>query len=142
MSSRTSFKLRIARIAVLSTALLMALPPLQALEWVPGEAWKRTEVGSRVQWTWGLTEGQSLILEELPPAQRSKLKNTISIQEAKLVSEIMTDLYADSANAYIPWKYMAVVARMRLAGEQEALVVERLRLLRQYSTDQRKASPK
>lgn len=112
----------------------------RAQEWIPGEAWKRADVGSRVQWTWGLAEGQALLLEELQPAQRPRLKNTIPVQEAKVISEIMTDLYADSANAYIPWKYMAVVAKMRLVGESGSAVAERLRLLRQFANEQRKSS--
>lgn len=106
-------------------------------DYAPGDAWRRMEASSQLVWVWGVAEGQSLVVEELPKATASRLSNNLSTADAKAVSEIMAQYYNDPANAFVPWKYMAVVASKRLAGESEARLAERLRLLREYSNFER-----
>jgi hypothetical protein len=112
-----------------------------AQDYVPGDSWRRMEQSSQLVWVWGAAEGQSLLIEELPKPTATKLTNVVSTADAKVVSELMTQYYSDPSNSYIPWKYMAVVASRRLAGETETRLSEKLRLLREYAAFER-ARPK
>jgi hypothetical protein len=96
------------------------------------------ESSSQVVWVWGAAEGQSLLVEELPAAAVSRLTNHFSMADAKAISQIMALYYSDPANSFIPWKYMAVTASKRLAGESEIVLNERLRQLREYAAFERK----
>jgi hypothetical protein len=106
-------------------------------EYAPGDAWRRMETSSQLVWVWGAAEGQSLLVEELPKATSSRLGNNFSAADAKAVSEVMAQYYGDPANSFIPWKYMAVVASKRLAGETELRLGQRLSRLREYASFER-----
>lgn len=118
------------------TALVFFFSPLSnlaAAEFNYGASWLRMEETSRLMWVWGAGEGQDLLLEELKDAARNVKEHRLSSQKADTLAKIMTQYYQDAANHYVPWKYMAVVATMKLAGKTEAEVEERLRLLREYA---------
>ena len=129
------------RKATLLLALLVgsatAMCATTGSDYAPGDAWRRMEASSQMVWVWGVAEGQSLVVEELPKATASRLSNNVFIADAKAVSEIMAQNYNDPANAFVPWKYMVVVASKRLGGESEARLAERLRSLREYSNFER-----
>ena len=103
----------------------------------PGQAWLRMERSSRVVWVWGAAEGQKLVVEELQLKSTKDLENLVPLESADVISDIMTQYYGDAANAYIPWKYMAVVAKMKLGGKTDAILNQRLQNLREYATFER-----
>jgi hypothetical protein len=103
----------------------------------PGERWLRLDRDSRLIWLWGAAEGQSLLVEELSQGSRKGLKNVIPLDSADAIRDIMTQYYGDKANTYIPWKYLAVAARMKLEGSTDAALNERLRSLREYAASVR-----
>ena len=73
-------------------------------EFVPGTSWLELSESDRLGWMWGFTLGQEVILEELQLKSTSHLKYLIPVDDAKTISEIITQYYNDAANSYIPWK--------------------------------------
>ncbi|MEK7323370.1 MAG: hypothetical protein AABZ84_09860 [Pseudomonadota bacterium] len=124
--------LRLATILVLSL-FCRAIVADAAVNHNFAASWFRMSEGARVTWLWGAAEGQSLVLEELPIAAKKKLENHLPFDKADVLARVITSLYADPANSYIPWKYMAVVANSKLNGATESEVAKRLELLRQYT---------
>lgn len=96
-------------------------------------SWLRLGRPSRVFWLYGAAVGQQLLLEELPTSKDKALQNRLPADKADVLSDIMVQLYNDPENSYIPWKYMAVVANMKINGHPEAAIRARLELLRQYA---------
>lgn len=75
----------------------------------------------------------------LAPYQRRLIRDLADHRAASLaingfgtraVSRVVSDLYADPANTFIPWLDMVQVAVMRLRGDSADAVNERLRVLR------------
>jgi len=118
--------------------ILIANFQLRANEYNPGESWLRISEGARLDWVWGFSQGQELILEELQIKSYSHLKYFIPLDNADVISKIMTQYYNDSSNTYIPWKYMSYIAKMKLEGKPAVKIAEQLELLRQYATYERK----
>lgn len=104
-----------------------------------GRMWLEWSKDARLMWTWGFTEGQSTILEEINSNQavKQKFKFEISKSDADVISEIMSNLYEDAENSYIPWKYMTYVAKLKLRGIREKEIESQLQLLRQYADYER-----
>ena len=98
-----------------------------------GKVWVSITKDSRVNWVWGFAQGQEVILEELEIKDKSNLKYFIPVNDADVISEIMTQYYDDFANCYIPWKYMASVAKMKLQGKSQKVIEKELERLRQYA---------
>lgn len=51
----------------------------------------------------------------------------------------MTQYYSDAANNYIPWKYMAYVAKLKLKGKSHKEIESELEFLRKYADWVRKS---
>jgi hypothetical protein len=96
-------------------------------------SWSRMTYDARVTWLWGAAEGQGLILEELHVDPNKALENRLPFDKADVLANVMSNLYGDPANAYIPWKYLAVVANAKLNGGAEKDISHRLELLREYA---------
>lgn len=75
-----------------------------------------------------LTPYQRRLVREL--AHRRAASLAIDGFGTRAVSRVVSDLYADPANTFIPWLDMVQVAVMRLRGDSAAAVNERLRVLR------------
>jgi hypothetical protein len=106
-------------------------------EFIPGKMWLDCQYASRFYFVWGLTEGQALILEELKMKSTKNLKWVISSDDVPAITDIISQFYNDSANTYIPWKYMAFVAKMKLEGQNSTKIEEQLEMLRQYAMYER-----
>ncbi|NKC13323.1 MAG: hypothetical protein GKR94_14350 [Gammaproteobacteria bacterium] len=106
-------------------------------EYNPGKSWSRVSTDSQVYWVWGASKGQELLFEELQIKNAGSYENAIPMSDAQTISQVMSDLYRDPANTYVPWKYMMVVAKMKLHGATTGQVVERLELLRSYAAYER-----
>lgn len=103
-------------------------------EFTFGKLWLNMSSNSRVNWVWGVAAGQELILEELQMKSTAHLKYLISVNESDVIAEIITNYYNDSANTYIPWKYMTFIANMKLKGESATKIEKELESLRKYAT--------
>lgn len=75
-----------------------------------------------------LTPYQRRLIREI--AQRRAGSLAIDAFGTQAVSRVVSDLYADPANTFIPWLDMVQVAVMRLRGDSTDAVKERLRTLR------------
>ena len=75
-----------------------------------------------------LTPLQRRLVHEI--AQRRAASLAIDGLGTQAVSRVVSDLYADPANTFIPWLDMVQVAVMRLRGDSTDAVNERLRVLR------------
>jgi len=120
-----------------TTVILFSMVNLQGEEYNPGKSWMNLSEGEHLIWLWGFTKGQELILEELQINSTNNLNNLILFDDAEAVSKIMSLYYKDFANTYIPWKYMATVAKKKLAGIPGAKIEVELELLRQYAAHER-----
>ena len=126
-------------ISIIALSLIISFNiQLMADEYNPGKSWLCMSEGSRLDWVWGFSQGQELILEELEIKSHSNLKYIISLQDADVISDIMTQYYNDSSNTYIPWKYMTYIAKMKLEGKPAVKIAEQLELLRRYAAYERK----
>jgi hypothetical protein len=106
-------------------------------EYNPGRSWSDFTFEKRLFWVWGASKGQELIFEELKIENDNSYENAISMDDAESVSRIMTDLYNDPANTFIPWKYMMITAKLKLQGAPATRINERLELLRNYAAYER-----
>ena len=75
-----------------------------------------------------LTPYQRRLIHEI--ADRRAASLSIDGFGTRAVSRVVSDLYADPANTFIPWLDMVQVAVMRLRGDSADAVKERLRVLR------------
>jgi hypothetical protein len=98
-----------------------------------GKEWHQFDNGGRLAWVWGFYEGQRIILEDLEIKDDSKTKYIISRKDIDIIRNIMTQYYNDSANTYIPWKYMTYVAKMKLTGKSKNDIEKELEMLRAYA---------
>jgi hypothetical protein len=117
-------------------ALFMLLPiacKAEDNDYKPGAAWLAMSESSRFTWTFGATEGQTLIADELGPKSTLIKDNLLPSDKTDKLAKVITQYYRDAANIYIPWRYVAVVAAWKLTGRSETQINERLELLRQYS---------
>jgi len=103
------------------------------LEYVPAEGWLASSESSRFDWTFGVTQGQALILEEINGDTSRIADSLLPADQVETLSQLITQYYQDASNAYIPWRYMAVIAAWRLAGKPEAVINKRLESLREYA---------
>lgn len=76
----------------------------------------------------GLTPYQRRIVRDIADHRAAPL--AIERFGTRAVSRVMSDLYADPANTFIPWLDIVTVSVMRLRGDSTRLVDERLRELR------------
>ncbi len=120
-----------------TTAILFSVVNLRGEEYNPGKSWLNMSESDHLGWVWGLTKGQELILEELQIKSTENLNFLISFNNAEAISKIMSQYYKDGANTYIPWKYMTIVAKMKLEGKPAVKIEEKLELLRQYAAYER-----
>ena len=118
-------------------AILLSATTSFGQEYNPGKSWLSWSHESRFNFVWGFTEGQALILEELKMKSTKNLKWAISDNDVPAITEIMSQFYNDPANTYIPWKYMAFVAKMKLEGQPSTKIEEQLEMLRQYAMYER-----
>lgn len=102
-------------------------------EYNPGKMWSNWSEATRVNWVWGFSTGQELLLEELENKSSINLKYVIQVKDADTISEIMTQYYQDPSNTYIPWKYMTHIAKMKLEGRKNKDIQDELESLRQYA---------
>jgi len=98
-----------------------------------GKMWNSWSEGMRINWVWGFTLGQDVIFEELQIKDKEKFRYYVSPLDAQVITGIMTQFYADTANNYIPWKYMAYIAKMKLNGIAQKEIERELELLRRYA---------
>jgi hypothetical protein len=124
-------------IVLCTTAILFSAVNLRGEEYNPGKSWLNWSEGEHLIWLWGFTKGQELILEELQIKSTKNLKYFISFDDAEAISKIMSQYYKDVANTYIPWKYIATVAKKKLEGVPAAKIEVELELLRQYAAYER-----
>ncbi len=103
-----------------------------AKDFHPGASWLRFSEDSRFMWAWGAIDGQSLILEEIDKENFDAKDNHLPPDNLNAMLRLMTQYYQDASNTNIPWKYMAVVASMKLAGRSEDVIMKRLENLRAY----------
>jgi hypothetical protein len=58
------------------------------------------------------------VLTDLPPERREPLRlQTATLFEADAIRDVMTSLYSDPANTYIPYDSMVYIARDKLSGK-------------------------
>jgi hypothetical protein len=105
-----------------------------------GKMWNSWNEGMRLNWVWGFSLGQDVIFEELQIKDKEKLRYYISPLDAEVITGIMTKFYADAANSFIPWKYLAYIAKMKLNGVGQTEIEKELELLRRYADWLRKPS--
>lgn len=98
-----------------------------------GKTWNSWNEGMRNNWMWGFTLGQDVIFEELQIKDKEKLRYYVSPLDANIITGIMTQFYADAANNYIPWKYLAYIGKMKLNGIAQNEIEKELELLRRYA---------
>lgn len=103
-----------------------------AYEFHPGTSWIKQSEDSQFMWGWGAIDGQAITLEGIDESACRLTKNQLSSNNLKAMLQIMTQYYQDAANSDIPWKYMAVIASMKLAGRSGASIENRLEALRSY----------
>jgi hypothetical protein len=120
----------------LCLALALLSPSAGSASFEPisfGEIWKDWKDVSRDAYLWGFTDGAwtahfaaaeawlgslDAALKE-PNSTKAKKATEKFLLEFPLraIRDVMTSLYADPANQYIPFEVMAVLARAKLAGE-------------------------
>jgi hypothetical protein len=116
-----------------TTAILFSAVNLRGVEDNPGKSWLSLSESDRLGWVWGFAQGQELIIEKLQIKSTKNLNFVISAYDAEAISKIMSQYYKDAANTYIDWKYMTVVAKMKLEGKPAVKIEEELELLRSYA---------
>jgi hypothetical protein len=117
-------------------ALCMLLPftcKAYDSDYKPGVAWLGMSETTRFTWTFGATQGQTLIAEELGTKSALIKDNLLPSDQADTLAKVITQYYRDAANTYIPWRYVAVVAAWKLTGRSESQINERLESLRKYA---------
>ena len=97
----------------------------------PGRHWLKMTESERLLWVWGFTEGQQVILDELDIKVRVHLRFLILLKDARAISKIMSQYYNDTANTYIPWQTMTIIAKTKLEGKPMAIIEKALELGRQ-----------
>lgn len=97
----------------------------------PGRHWLKLSEVERMLWVWGFAEGQKLILSELGIKVRVHLNLLILLKDASAISKIMSQYYNDTANTYITWPFMTIIAKTKLEGKPMAIIEEALELSRQ-----------
>lgn len=98
-----------------------------------GKNWCEASPDQRLGWVWGFAEGTDRMLDHLAIKDKEKLEPYIAPDQAKRVSEIMTELYRKPANNVIPWGQMTCIAKRKLAGMSDLKIEERLVVLRKYA---------
>lgn len=101
------------------TAILFSGTALLAEDFNYGEEWLKMSKGSRLMWVWGYTAGQTRILSELKIKSTKNLKFLILVEDASVISKIMSQYYNEAANTHIPWCYMTYIAKMKLKGRSD-----------------------
>lgn len=99
-----------------------------------GDSWLRLQEGDRIMWVWGAAEGQLLLSSELDENVKSKLTTRIDNTKAESIAGIMTQIYRDPANAYIPWRWIALMASDKLRGVPREKIESDLESLRQAAS--------
>ena len=129
---------KIVHLSLAITFFLLFSNAVLGNEFNPGKIWLKWSEGERLNWVWGLSKGQELILEELQYKDVSQLKYFIPFKDADTISAIVTQYYKHPSNTYIPWKYMTHIAKMKLEGFSSKIIEEQLELLRKYANFERK----
>ena len=115
------------------TAILFSGTALLAEDFNYGEEWLKMSKGSRLMWVWGYTAGQTRILSELKIKSTKNLKFLILVEDASVISKIMSQYYNDPANIYIPWCHMTYIAKMKLKGRSVQEIGNNIEGLKMYA---------
>lgn len=117
--------------ALCITAILFSGSALLGEERNPGRHWLELSEVERLIWVCGFAEGQQLILDELEIKVTIHLSSLILLKDASAISKIMSQYYNDTANTYISWQFMTIIAKTKLEGKPMAIIEKALELGRQ-----------